>query len=423
MSLRRVALFRLGKWRRSVRGSAPAFALAAASLVSLAGCGPGGSGQAPLAAAAPDASTVAAVPTVAVLAEPLPGGDSQLGSGPVRVGLILPMTADGAPSVVGVSLRNAAQLALDDGGSRDVSLIVEDDKSTPEGASAAAQAALGSGAELLLGPLFAPSVREAASVARGAGKPMIAFSTDASTASHGVYLLSFLIENYVDRIVDYAASHGRRSFGALIPNTDYGRVAEAEFMQETARLGARVQAVEHYDAGQAGPAIKRIAAGAQGIDALFIPEQAETMTTIAPLLAASGLASGRVQILGTGLWNDARVLNLPALQGAWFAAPNNAGFTAFAAKYRAKFGTDPTRIATLSRDAVALAAALARTQGAHPYSDQTLTTPSGFRGVDGVFRFRSNGLNERALAVVEVRRGAARTISPAPTSFAPSPQG
>lgn len=412
-------MFGLSEWFGRARGSTSTLLVAVASVLSLAGCGPSGPGRSPIDAGAPGGPTVAAVPTIPVQAQPLPGGTNQIGSGPVRVGLILPLTANGAPTVVGVSLRNAAQLALEDSGSEDITLVVEDDQSTPEGASAAAQAALSAGAQLLIGPLFAPSVREAGRIARAAGAPMIAFSTDASTASPGVYLLSFLIENYVDRIVDYAYAHGKRSFAALIPDSAYGHVAEAEFMQETARLGARVQAVAHYDPGQADSAIKKIASAAPSIEALFIPDQARAMTTIAPLLAANGLISKRIQILGTGLWDDARVLNIPALQGAWFAAPDNSGFTAFAKRYRARFGTDPTRIATLARDAVALAAALARTKGQHPYSRQVLTSAAGFRGIDGVFRFRQNGLSERALSVIEIRRGTAKTISPAPTSFAP----
>jgi branched-chain amino acid transport system substrate-binding protein len=124
-----------------------------------------------------------------------------------------------------------------------------------------------------------------------------------------------------------------------------------------------------------------------------------------------------VQILGTGLWNDARVLRLPNLQGAWFSAPDNAGFSAFAQRYRAKYGTAPTRIATLSFDAVSLVAALARTQGAQRYSENVLTNRNGFNGADGVFRFRPDGQNERALAVFQISNGAATPISPAPRSL------
>jgi len=111
------------------------------------------------------------------------------------------------------------------------------------------------------------------------------------------------------------------------------------------------------------------------------------------------------------------VLKLPALQGAWFAAPENAGFNGFAQRYRAKFGADPARIATLSYDAVSLAAALARAQGTGAFNEGVLTNPSGFNGADGVFRFRADGQNERGLSVLQITNGAATIISPAPKSF------
>ena len=39
------------------------------------------------------------------------------------------------------------------------------------------------------------------------------------------------------------------------------------------------------------------------------------------------------------------------------------------------------------------------------FSAEVLTNPSGFGGVDGVFRFRSDGMNERGLAVMKVATG------------------
>jgi ABC-type branched-subunit amino acid transport system substrate-binding protein len=248
-------------------------------------------------------------------------------------------------------------------------------------------------------------------------KPVIAFSTDTSTAAPGVYLLSFLIENYVDRIVDYAASHGKKSFAALIPNNDYGRVASAEFQQVAAQRGLRVVEIENYTPQTLRTAVGKIAAFGNDIDALFIPEQADAMPAMARALSAAGLNSPKVQILGTGLWNDARVLGLPALQGAWFAAPDNGGFEAFAQRYRAKYGSDPTRIATLGYDAVSLVIALSR-HGADRFSENVLTNSAGFNGADGVFRFKPNRQNERALAVFEIRNDSAVALIPAPRSFA-----
>ncbi len=392
-----------GSWLRRI------FALGSA--LALTACGPiGGLGTAPT----PERPLSA--PTSPVESGPL-GDASQIGSGPVKIALIVPLTQASGPSVVGASLRNAAELALADSGATEVTILVKDDQSTPAGARAAAQAALGEGAEIFVGPLFAPNVREVGAVARGAGKQVIGFSTDTSVAARGVYLLSFLVESYVDRVVNYAASRGKQSIAALIPNSDYGRVAEGAFQTAAAQKGMRVLAIEHYAPGGAAAAAQKIAALSGQIDSLFIPEQAEAMGAVAQALTANGLDSKKVQILGTGLWSDARVLKLPALQGAWFAAPENNGFNAFAQRYRAKFNSDPTRIATLAYDAVSLAAALARQQGSQRFAESVLTNSSGFNGADGVFRFRGDGQNERGLSVLQINNGSTTVVSAAPKSF------
>jgi branched-chain amino acid transport system substrate-binding protein len=176
-------------------------------------------------------------------------------------------------------------------------------------------------------------------------------------------------------------------------------------------------AIEHYNAGAAGEAAKTIAALGDQVDALFIPDQADAMSSVSQALTSAGLTGKKVQLLGTGIWNDARVLKLPALQGAWFATPENGGFNGFAQRYRAKFGSDPTRIATLAYDGASLLTALARQQGAGGFSESVLTNGSGFNGADGVFRFRPDGLNERGLAVLSINNGAVSVISPAPKSF------
>ena len=66
------------------------------------------------------------------------------------------------------------------------------------------------------------------------------------------------------------------------------------------------------------------------------------------------------------------------------------------------------RTATLAYDAVALVAALAERRARNVLRRKTLTNPSGFAGIDGLFRFRSDGTNERGLAVMKVPAAAAR---------------
>ena len=372
--------------------------------LTLAGCNSSGID---FGAGAPAASAPASTAGAALVGE-------TLGAGPVRVGMILPLTQNGGPSQIGVSMRNAAQLAVEDFGGPYITLMIQDDHSSPDGATQAAQSELGAGAQLILGPVFANEVRAASAVAKSAGRPMIAFSTDTSVAAPGVYLLSFLIESYVDRIVQYSVANGKKSFAVMAPQNDYANIAVERFQQTAAGVNAQILVTARYGAGQMVTAAQQVAAVQGQIEALFVPEQADAMQAVANALSSNSV---KTQLLGTGVWNDPRVLKIPQMQGAWFSAPDNSGFNAFAQRYKAKFNSEPVRLATLAYDATTLAAALARNGGPDPYGESALTNPSGFNGADGVFRFRSDGTNERGLAVIEIDSGAAKVISPAPKSF------
>src|SRR5581483_9819871 len=310
-------------------------------------------------------------------APPAPGPGAQIGQGQVRVGLILPLSGPSGAGV-GTSLKNAAEMALSDFKNPDLQLLVKDDGGTPQGAQAGAQAAINEGAEIVLGPLFAQSVRAVSQVTRPRNIPVIAFSTDSSVASQGVYLLSFLPESDVRRIVEYAASRGKRSFAGLIPDNAYGAVVQAAFQQDVPQHGGRVVVLEKYplDPGKIAAPAHAVAQAATQIDSVFIPDNADSVVQLVQALGADHVNLKRLQLLGTGVWDDPRT---------------------FSAQYRARYGQDPVRAATLSYDAVALVAALVKTQGPQRFSPQVLTNSSGFSGKDGLFRFRADGTNERGL--------------------------
>jgi ABC-type branched-subunit amino acid transport system substrate-binding protein len=353
---------------------------------------------------------------------PPPAQPATIGGGQVKVGFILPLSASGNAASVGQSMKNAGEMALSEFNSPDIQLIVTDDAGTIAGAQAAAQQMLSQGAEIIIGPVFAQSVGAVGVAARARGVPVIGFSTDSNIAGRGVYLLSFLPETDVDRVISYAVSRGKRSFAALMPDNAYGTVVEAAFKQAISRHRGRLVVLERYpaDQSQRQASIQRVAQAASQVDAILIADGADAVPAVAQQLAASGVDTKRVQLLGTGLWDDPRLSSDPALQGAWYAAPDPAGFSNFSARYRAKYGQDPVRTATLSYDAVALVVALVKTQGAQRFSQQTLLSPSGFSGIDGVFRFRSDGTNQRGLAVLQVTASGPQIVSPAPRSFSRS---
>lgn len=353
-------------------------------------------------------SSPAAVPQGAVI-----------GAGEVKAGLILPVSAGGNAGVAGQSMRNAAEMALAEFNSPNIQLLLKDDGGGVEAARQGAQQAIDGGAEIILGPLFAQAVSAVGQVTRPRNIPVIAFSTDANVASAGVYLLSFLPETDVERVVQYAASMGKRAYAALVPNNPYGTVVEAAFKQAVTRRGGRVVALERYPHDKAAMAapIKNVAQAASHADALFIPDGGDAVPDVVAALVADGVDTKRIQFLGTGLWDDQRIYATAALSGGWFAAPDSTGFRKFAARYRERYRQEPARTATLAYDAVALISALVKTQGPQRFSTSLLTNPSGFTGIDGLFRFRPDGTNDRGLAVFKVAPAGAQIISPAPHSF------
>jgi ABC-type branched-subunit amino acid transport system substrate-binding protein len=347
-------------------------------------------------------------------------GGASIGSGQVKAGLILPLSASGNAGAAGSSMRSAAEMALAEFNVTDLQLLVKDDGGNAPGARQVAQQALDEGAEIILGPIFAHSVSPVGQIVRSRNVPVIAFSTDANVATRGVYLLSFLPESDVDRIVSYAMSQGKKSFAAAIPDNAYGTVAEAAFKQSIARRGGRLVALERYptDRNQMQAAIRNVAqAASTRADAIFIPDGSDSASAVVQALSAGGLDLKRVQILGSGLWEDPQIFTNSALEGAWYAGPDSTGFRNFSSRFRARFGQDPARTASLAYDAVALVSALSKTHGDQRFSEQVLINSSGFTGIDGLFRFRADGTNQRGLAVMRVTPSGGQVISPAPKAF------
>ena len=349
-----------------------------------------------------------------------------IGTGQVKAGLILPLSAPGNAGVAGQSMRNAAEMAIAEFNNPNIQLLVKDDGGTAQAAQIGAQQSLDDGAQIIIGPLFSQSVGFVGQVARPRNVPVIAFSTDANVAASGVYLLSFLPESDVNRIVQYATTTGKHSYAALIPDNPYGTVVEAAFKQAIARRrGSQIVALERYphDKAAMGAPIRNIAQGSVRADALFIPDGGDAVPDVVQGLIADGVNLKRLQLLGTGLWDDPRIYATAALDGGWYAAPDGTGYRSFATRYRARYNQDPVRTATLAYDAVALVAALVKTQGPQAFTPQILTNPSGFSGIDGLFRFRPDGTNERGLAVLRVAAAGAQIVSPAPRSFNGSAAG
>ncbi|WP_189436018.1 penicillin-binding protein activator [Pseudovibrio japonicus] len=345
-----------------------------------------------------------------------------IGNGSVRVGLLLPYSGEGQSAVSVANLfENSARLALEDFQGADIQLLVKDTGGTAEGASLAAQQAVNEGAELLIGPVFAPAVKGASAVARRAGVPIVAFSSDTNVAKPGTYLLSYLPVSDVNRIVSYAAEQERRSYSALLPNNAYGTIAEAAFRQAVGQKNGRIISIERYIPGNAEDIRARVTSLSRSIsqvDTLFVPEGGGVPPFVMQVMTEMGASLGEVKMIGSGQWNTPDILQSPVMVGSWFPGPDDQSFERLAARYRETYGSQPPRNASLAYDATILAAGLVRSAGPDRFSERVMTNRDGFLGIDGIFRFRRDGQNDRGLAVYAVTgKGTAEPIAPAPTTF------
>lgn len=269
--------------------------------------------------------------------------------------------------------------------------------------------ALEEGVDIIIGPLFSANVQTVREHAFAADVPVVAFSNARSAAGNGAYLVSVAPEEEVARIVAVAAQRGIESYAFLGPNSDYGRRIESALRLEAARNGGRMISSGFYDpsndapvdeARQVATAVKAEAQITPGRVAVLIPERGVKLRGVAPLLPYYGVDTRKILMLGTGLWNDESVWREPTLIGGIFPAPDPDNLARFEESFERVYRREPTNLASIGYDAGALASALA---SADALSVEGVTTPDGFNGINGLFRFRADGTAERSLAVLEIK--------------------
>ena len=330
-----------------------------------------------------------------------------------RIALLVPLT--GANAGVGESIANAANMAVLDTGGQNIRVTTYD---TAAGAAAAAQKAIADGNKLILGPLLADDVKAVAPIGRAAKVPLISFSNDTSVAGNGTYIMGFVPTQSVERVVFYARSRGLTTFAGLVPNGTYGQRASQAMIRAVEASGGKLVAMQNFDrsAGSISAAVTKLALNGQ-YDAILVADSGRVALQIVPAIRRSGGATAKV--LGTELWNtEGTLANSPAMHGAWFASVSDTYYNQLSAKYRARFGKGPYRLASLGYDAVLLANKIAggwRVGTQFPIAQ--LVDEGGFSGIDGAFRFGRDGIADRMLEVQQINATGFAVIAPAPRSF------
>lgn len=352
------------------------------------------------------------------------------GSGPkvdagtaVPVALLLPSgSGNTGDETLAQSLRQAAEMAVADLQGVQIDLRVYNTGGGTSAAAAASQA-VDEGAKIILGPVYAEAANAAGVAVANRGVSVLSFSNNTDIAGGNVFVLGSTFPNTANRLASYAASQGKSRIMIVSEETTAGSIGARAIETAVSRAGASVAGRATYPFSQdgvraAGPQIAE-QARAGNADALFLTaDSAGALPMLAQVLAENGMSPDQTKYIGLTRWDvPPATLSLPGLQGGWFAMPDPGTASRFRSRYQAAYGSMPHPIAGLAYDGIAAIGALVKSGRPDALSRAALTQPSGFVGVNGIFRLLPDGTNERALAVAEIRNGQAMVIDPAPKAF------
>ncbi len=374
------------------------------------------------------AKAAAALATMAFLAAcevgGLGGGPSINTSKPVPVALLVPSgSGQAGDAALARSLENAARLAMNDLPNVQIDLRVYDTAGNAGTASVVAQQAVSDGAKIIIGPVYAQAANAAGLAVLNNNVNVLSFSNNTSIAGGNVYVLGPTFQNTANRLVNYAGSQGKTGTVIVHSNDAAGQLGQSAIANALNSSPVNNAGTVGYDRSQQGvinavPTVKA-AVDSSGADSVFLTATtAGALPLFTQLLPEAGVSPATTQFIGLTRWDiPPQTLELPGVQGGWFALPDPSKAQAYRQRYNATYGEAPHPISGLAYDGIAAIGALVSQGKSDALTGAALTQNAGFQGVGGIFRLRPNGTNERGLAVATIQNKQVVVIDPAPQSF------
>lgn len=373
-----------------------------------------------------------------------------------RVAVLLPLSGDNANA--GRMIRTSIETAILQRGPQNLAVSFYD--TAPNGTAAINQA-LSTNPEIVIGPLFAGNARIIRET-KPDSLPVLSFTSDATAVGRGVMSMSLMPTNSVEAIVREMKSDGTKNFIIIAPDTTSGSLMagtarnaasiydvpvtgvfyytekDAESIKNTtaaasmnaARVAAnnrareilsdiltneRLTAIEKSSLNQQLDKLSKTdTLGDVPYDAVLFLGSGDDTRSLASFLRYYGVGARDARFYGTAMWDGADIASDLTLSGAKFATLPPVS-ESFAILYEKIDGVSPTRLATFGYDATNMAMGMI-------YSNKSnaayLLDPSGYVGMDGLFRLKPTGESERALRIVELNgSGTPRNVKDAPTNF------
>ncbi|MES0826303.1 penicillin-binding protein activator [Ruegeria sp. SCP11] len=352
------------------------------------------------------------------------GGPSINTSEPVPVALLVPAgSGQAGDAALARSLENAARLAMADLQNVKIDLRVYDTRGSSNTAAEVAQRAVADGAKIIVGPFYSQATNSAGLAVLNSGVNVLSFSNNTSIAGGNVFVLGYTFDNTANRLVNFAGRQGKNAVVIVHSNDTAGQLGQSAIANALSNSRVNNAGSVGYDRSQQGvinsiPNIKATV-DASGADSIFLTATtAGALPLYSQLLPEAGVSPAATQYIGLTRWDiPEQTLDLPGVQGGWFALPDQTKAQTYRQRYNNTYGEAPHPNSSLAYDGIAAIAALVSQGKSNALTASALTQNAGFKGAGGIFRLRPNGTNERGLAVATIQNKQVVVIDPAPQSF------
>lgn len=357
-----------------------------------------------------------------------------------RVGCLLPL--NGPYAKYGDMVLKGLNLASEEWNethpNQRVTLVVREAQTDPAlAAKSLEKLATEDGVLAVIGPLGTQSAKTLAPLANQWGIPLMTLTQRDEQTDSGRFVVHVFLDNQalLQTVVRYCREKlGFARFAVLYPDDRYGQSLSKIFSEVVKDAGGNLLASVPYkdkstDFREPIEKLLNIAkknSPPSGVettpfDALFIPDQVQTVALIAPQLPYNNVVG--VTLLGTNLWGEAPLVQAGGVyvEQAIFATPymtdsKNRNARGFQEKFEAKYNMPPSYLEAQAYDALRLFLQ-ARDGFNNEAKDRTsflrnLLQIRDFEGVAGTYSFSAQGQLDREYMLFQVVNGQLAPLRP-----------
>ena len=355
----------------------------------------------------------------------------------LEIGLMLPLS--GKHYLLGRSLLNAAQLALEKTNQKNIIFYVID-TGNEEILLKEIYRLLEKNIEVFIGPIFTDKIIQVHEIVKEKNIPMITLSNNSILEELGISVFGLTLEDEIKTMLNYSIKKDLNRYAVIIPRNEYGRRVEKEteifrsknnlsafkyvfynpespdfydiskkisnYEKRKINLENKIKELEDENSDQAIKELKKLykldTYGELDFEALLIFTQSfDELSNLSSILPYYDVDPKKIQYIGNSLWAQNLSLKEPGLDNSYFTSLNINNKKKFEEEYFNLYKSQPHSIATLVYDIVGLISKLHSEEKI--FKVDRLYTNNGFIGINGWFKMSANGKVLRSPNIYKIK--------------------